>query len=371
MTVSVKTAVLGQPWAFSGHCWTAIMPLGAPPGDATARPLVKVLEDGSELPCPGSLLDDIVRHGEGRHCHAGRYLYFSASDNSSPLTNGRRYEIAVEQAGELYSGPQADQASYALSTVENYLGLFARHGIDPKASRVLEIGPGGSLGAQLLLADLVAEMIVADRYLTPWKDRHEEQYRYLLAGCGREAPHLRQALERRSVEGVLTTHAEPAEDLAGLADGSVDVVMSNAVLEHVEDIDKALRELRRVSRPGAWHFHQIDLRDHWDQSRPLEHLLLSGADFHETRVQSRFDRGCQWRLGDILANIAAAGLQVVEVSPNLQADDRYLADLLPRLRASDSHYARYPEDDLRVLSAFVVLRAGHADTTERPMTGER
>lgn len=47
----------------------------------------------------------------------------------------------------------------------------------------------------------------------------------------------------------------PCEDLQALtlASDSFDIVSTNEVLEHVPSIDKALREMHRVLRPGGWH----------------------------------------------------------------------------------------------------------------------
>ena len=53
-----------------------------------------VLENGAPLQGPaGAMHADIRKIGKGRTSFWGRYVHFSASDNSSPATNGRTYEI--------------------------------------------------------------------------------------------------------------------------------------------------------------------------------------------------------------------------------------------------------------------------------------
>lgn len=47
-----------------------------------------------------------------------------------------------------------------------------------------------------------------------------------------------------------------------LADRSVDVVITNSFLEHIEDLAAILREIARLMRPGGYSIHSIDGRDH-------------------------------------------------------------------------------------------------------------
>jgi len=68
----------------------------------------------------------------------------------------------------------------------------------------------------------------------------------------------------------------------GLSPASVDVVFSNSVLEHLPDVGEAFAELSRVTRPGGFGFHGIDLRDHrWYEApstHPLEFLTIPPRD---------------------------------------------------------------------------------------------
>jgi hypothetical protein len=75
-----------------GHCYVA--PLGkALISDSNGRSRLKLFEDGRELPYPHSNHDDIREHGAGRYSHWGDAVFFSASDNSDPAKNGRRYSV--------------------------------------------------------------------------------------------------------------------------------------------------------------------------------------------------------------------------------------------------------------------------------------
>ncbi|MFY9343241.1 MAG: methyltransferase domain-containing protein [Planctomycetota bacterium] len=62
-------------------------------------------------------------------------------------------------------------------------------------------------------------------------------------------------------------------DATGLDAGSVDLAVSNSVLEHVRDPAAALAELARITRPGGFGIHGIDVSDHSRFGNPAVHAL--------------------------------------------------------------------------------------------------
>ena len=67
-------------------------------GDSQTQPTIstlRVFEDGRELGPAHSVHNDIRNIGKGRFSHWGSSLYFSASDNSDPRTNGRKYTYTI------------------------------------------------------------------------------------------------------------------------------------------------------------------------------------------------------------------------------------------------------------------------------------
>lgn len=53
----------------------------------------RLLEDGKSLDRPNANRNELKTKGKGRYVFLENSLYFSSSDNSSPLTNGRTYTI--------------------------------------------------------------------------------------------------------------------------------------------------------------------------------------------------------------------------------------------------------------------------------------
>ncbi|MCX2574308.1 pectate lyase family protein [Pedobacter sandarakinus] len=70
-------------------------------GDTDTEPnksTLKLYENGVEIGPAHSVLTDIRDVGKGRFRHWGNTLYFSASDNSNPRTNGRTYSVVITDA---------------------------------------------------------------------------------------------------------------------------------------------------------------------------------------------------------------------------------------------------------------------------------
>jgi FkbM family methyltransferase len=83
----------------TGHCWMLELSDDFPKGDNAEQPEksnLVLLENGQPLGPPHVEHAYIRRYGAGRYSHWRDNLYFSASDNSNPNTNGHRYVIAWE-----------------------------------------------------------------------------------------------------------------------------------------------------------------------------------------------------------------------------------------------------------------------------------
>ena len=79
--------------AENGHCY--IVPLGPHyPGDGIKdgpASTLRLFEDGKDLGPAHAPHVEIREKGGGRYSHWVTQLYFSASDNTDPRANGRRY----------------------------------------------------------------------------------------------------------------------------------------------------------------------------------------------------------------------------------------------------------------------------------------
>jgi SAM-dependent methyltransferase len=245
-------------------------------------------------------------------------------------------------------------AAYACSIARNVLFWLNDWGRPPIGLSILELGPGRNLACALILAGEGANVTVADRFLCDWQDDyHPAVYRRMLELWEGPAPLVEAAL--KTGRHPLRMLKAPAEALAGIRDGEMDVVLSNAVLEHVYDLQAVLRELFRVAKPGGIQFHQIDFRDHRDFTRPLEFLLLDDREYEAQLIDRHWDHGNRVRPGEVLRWAQEDGFMVLSTMTTNAIDMPYLLELLPRLRSSGTRYAKWPAVDLHMLGGFFVL----------------
>ena len=89
-----------------GHCYIGSMDFGEEGDKFTGnKSMLLLFEDGQPLGPPRSSHAGIREEGNGRFSHWSRAtLYFSASDNSDPRSNGRKYEVASKNERSTLGG---------------------------------------------------------------------------------------------------------------------------------------------------------------------------------------------------------------------------------------------------------------------------
>jgi SAM-dependent methyltransferase len=374
---------LGGPFASNeGHCWIAYLPQWRHLADSSEAPQgspLMLYENGVPFPEAHVPHQHIRSEGGGLFSHWQDALFFSTSDNSDPNTNGRQYVYTVDPSfyrpparvwsdsrpvnlSQRDASPEgiAKDVAYALDVGRNTLGWLSEFG-ELRGKVILEIGPGINFGPILFLACHGATPIVADRFLAPWDPNyHPEFYRHLRVELYRQHPEL----DLRPIDALLDSgmyppdilsRVEAATESLSLDNNSVDIVVSNAVLEHLEDHAQAFFQLYRITKPGGSGVHQVDFRYHRSFDRPLEHLLLSPGDFD--RISGTFrELGTYLRPFEMTELFKLSGFEV-HFSPNLFASIEYLQDILPRLRKTrKSRYHAISKHNLRILGGLFIVR---------------
>ena len=155
-----------------------------------------------------------------------------------------------------------------------------------------------------------------------------------------------------SIDGMRTLKTT-SERLAGVPDGSIDVSVSNAVFEHIADVNATFTALARVSRLGSVTCHQVDLRWHRNFSRPWDFLLTPERQW---RPQDGLHNGNRLRLQEFLEAARRSGWRAVAIQlqhePTSKEGQAYATTTLRKLRqCAGCRYRAWPLRDLNGCTA--------------------
>jgi hypothetical protein len=141
--------------------------------------------------------------------------------------------------------------------------------------RVMIFGYGGrfDVGVQLLRAG-ARHVVLVDPYAPPLPATRlapeSAASRYLTVSGAHVVPDPQWfSVVSAPVDGYTTGGGEP-----------VDLVFSNSVLEHVDDVAGTVNALARATAPTGEHFHFIDLRDHFFK-HPFEMLCYTERQWRQ------------------------------------------------------------------------------------------
>ncbi len=272
-------------------------------------------------------------------------------------------------------------AAYCYSVWLRHLCEARLHGLDTSPRAVAEIGPGASLGVGLAALLTGAERYYAlDAVPRTSDERNLQVQRDLVALLDARAaipgeesyPRLKPALPDYAFPGAIltddrlrgaarslvpgaVTYVCPWERVDALPAASVDWIISQAVLEHVNDLDLVYRAMARWLRPGGVMSHQIDFKSHgtaktWDGHRHYGDLVWKIIRGKRPYLINRAPLATHLRL------LALHDFEVRHVDRTTTPATLTREQMAPQFRSLS-------EDDLTTSSAYVLAvkptRTGH------------
>jgi SAM-dependent methyltransferase len=158
---------------------------------------------------------------------------------------------------------------------------------------------------------------------------------------------IRRSIENPTAADSMIRYAAPWWRPDVIESAAIDMIFSQAVLEHVEDLASAYRAMRAWIAPGGWLSHQIDFRSHgtarewnghWTYGEWTWRLLRGRRDF----LINREPHSTHLRL------LGEAGFAVI-------CDDRVPAPPLARDRLA-ARFAGMSDTDLATSGAYIQAR---------------
>lgn len=128
---------------------------------------------------------------------------------------------------------------------------------------VLELGPGADLGPALFLLDAGAKSYITVDAHRLIDQTPNEFYKVLLADTHHQ--HELQEELHQTLSGNdhrIKYIVDPEFDLSRLPKHTIDLIFSQAAFEHFSDVEKTIRQLSQIVKPGAVLIAEIDLMTH-------------------------------------------------------------------------------------------------------------
>jgi hypothetical protein len=283
-------------------------------------------------------------------------------------------------------GGHTDSAAYCYGVWMKHLTLLHAHGFPALPPTIAELGPGESLGVGLcaLLSgsssyaglDVLAhsnpernqrilnELITKFRERAPSPDKGWPEFSSYLDE--RLFPShilteraLEQALQPQRIDAIRRAVTAPSPqnpitaeykapwfDPRVIEEGSVDLIISHSVLEHVVDLSGTYKALHQWLKPGAWMSHQIDFQSHgltrrWNGHRTCSERMWQVTQGRRSFMINRHPASVHLRL------MQEAGFRLVSHQKSFRKDDIRREELAPR-------WADIPEEDLNCAGLYVI-----------------
>ena len=314
--------------------------------------------------------------------HSARWAANARAREARVLLTGVAKRIPGAQAwwqrGK-QTGGTAD-ARYCYTVWMRHLSVLMEHGADPPA-HVVEFGPGSTIGLGLaaLLTGTERYFGVDIRPFNDWErcvevvdglvellERRQpipgdDAYPAVLPKLGDYAfPHqlhdsrLQSALSRagalceelRGGGGDRVHYFAPWTPSHAACQPPADVVISQATMEHVGDIEGAYGVMFEILRPGGLSSHTIDHRSHHQATAWNGHWAYPDWAWRLGGRSDLLNRHCA---GDHIAAARRAGFEVVDCRRLLREDGLGRRHFAPAFQAMS-------EEDARTAGSLLVLR---------------
>jgi len=275
----------------------------------------------------------------------------------------RMYVRMTRETGRGHaSRSAADLAEYFERCCDDYFRALGTPVVEERdflrGRTVLEYGPGDILGVALLLyARGAARVECVDRFpLERISALNLETYRCLLSRMSPE--------DRARASGAFKVRGDPASgfdpaaiEYAVTPDGlsgrsaAFDMVISRAVLEHVNDLPGTISDIARALKPGGVSVHEVDLKSHGlDRYRVFDFLTWPERVYRWMYGRKGFPN--RWRVDRYRALFDATGLRVRVLTPTSTLSAGELEPILPKLAHP---FRTIPLDELSWAGFWIVL----------------
>ncbi len=132
-----------------------------------------------------------------------------------------------------------------------------------------------------------------------------------------------------------------------LKEKSIDVIFSHSVLEHVNDLEQLIMDLKKYIKPNGTMIHVVDYRDHFFKY-PFHFLLYSKKTWNKYLNPGDLPR---WRISDHVNHFKKQGFNTLVL--HQEFNEQKFNKIKSRIH---SEFSTYPENDLKTVSGVILVK---------------
>jgi len=231
--------------------------------------------------------------------------------------------------------------AYDKDVYERYSEMLAKHQIVYKDKIIMDVGSGDNYyHAYFFIKNGAKKFILCEPFADYLLDS------VVLEKRGEILLGKKKFQEDRSVFENISVVSDHLEKLKHLDDSSVDIIISTSVFEHIDNVEKCIKECQRVLKSGGVMIHQIDIRDHADFEEPFNYLGYSSWNWRWLRTNS-FVYTNRRRSKDFLDSLRRNKFTILQAEEDRQA---FGAVKINR------EFGDYTQDELEVIRLLFVAK---------------
>jgi SAM-dependent methyltransferase len=228
-----------------------------------------------------------------------------------------------------------------------------------RGRRILEYGPGDVPGvAILMVAHGASQVVCVDRFpmvrMSPKNiqivklivERLRGVRRDLSEACFRQPGHPESGFDPKYIDYLV----QPS-GLSGL-ENEIDLVISRAVLEHVNDLPASFRDMYEALKPGGIAIHLVDLKSH-GLHRDNQLDFLTWPTWLWSMMYSAKGVPNRLRVNAYRDAVTQSGFELIEMKPTVIASMEHVRAVRPELA---DPFKKLSDEDLSWLGFWLVCR---------------
>jgi SAM-dependent methyltransferase len=215
------------------------------------------------------------------------------------------------------------ETSNPTAAVKRYVDVLSARGSSFRDKRVLVFGYGGRFDVGFsLLKEGASHVILCDKYAPP-----DETHNLRLFGAEQKYFFVEKNGLRPRKEAMTLFQADIRNIQRNGEFEPVDIVLSNSVYEHLDDVESITQALAEITKPDGLQIHYVDLRDHFFKY-PFEMLRFSESTWRKwLNPSSNHNRYRLWNYRNAFK--ACFGKVEIEI---LTSEEEAFCKLKPHIR---------------------------------------